>query len=130
MDIIPSTCSNFLTKYNTFDNYLSIVDAYSTITKLYGMRNIITDEVMDKLDMFQERFEKVDEFCWWDMEIIQTETGKQFTFKEFQESLSVYGLRLPFAAQYHQEIYGQVEVIWQTLQTISRSIMVHIWVSD
>ena len=36
---------------------------------------------MDKLDMFQARFEKVDEFGWWDMEIIQTESGMQFTYK-------------------------------------------------
>ena len=34
------------------------------------MENITTEEVMDKLDMFQERFRKVDEFGWWDMERI------------------------------------------------------------
>ena len=38
---------------------------------------------MDKLDMFQEIFGKVDEFGWWDMERIQTDDGKQFTSKEF-----------------------------------------------
>ena len=30
---------------------------------------------MDKLDMFQSRFLKVDELGWWDMERIQTEAG-------------------------------------------------------
>ena len=30
---------------------------------------------MDKLDMFQSIFGKVDEFGWWDMEIIQTDDG-------------------------------------------------------
>ena len=34
------------------------------------------------------------------------------------------------AAQYHQEMNGQVEVKWQTLQTIAHSIMVHARVSD
>ena len=58
------------------------------------MENITTEEVMEKLDMFQVRFVKVDEFCWWDMEIIQTDSGKQFTSKEFQEGLSVHGLQL------------------------------------
>ena len=34
------------------------MDAYFKIPKLYGMENITTEEVMDKLDMFQARFEK------------------------------------------------------------------------
>ena len=53
------------------------------------MEIITTEEVMDKLDMFQERFEKVDEFGWWDMERIQTDAGIQFTSKEFQVNISV-----------------------------------------
>ena len=34
------------------------MDAYSKITKLYGIKNITTEEVMDKLDMFQAKFGK------------------------------------------------------------------------
>ena len=52
MDIIPSTAPKSLTSDKTFSNYLLIVDAYSKISKLYGMENITTDEVMKKLDMF------------------------------------------------------------------------------
>ena len=74
--------------------------------------------------MLQARLRKVDEFGWWDMEIIQTDAGTQFTSKEFQEVFSVYGLQLSFAAPDHQEINSQVEVTWQTLQTIAHSIMV------
>ena len=55
---------------------------------------IPTEEVMDKLDMFHEIFGKVYEFGWWDMEIIQTDAGTQFTSKDFQEGLSVRGVRL------------------------------------
>ena len=58
------------------------------------MENITTEEVMDKLDMFQSRFGKVDAFVWWDMEIIQTDAGTQFTPKEFQEGISVRGVLL------------------------------------
>ena len=43
------------------------------------MENITTEEVTDKLDMFQEIFVKLDEFGWWDMEIIQSDTSTQFT---------------------------------------------------
>ena len=53
MVIIPAIFSKNLTKDTTFANYLLIVDAYSNIPKLYGMENITTEEVMDKLYMFQ-----------------------------------------------------------------------------
>ena len=52
MVIIISTFSECLTKDTAFDNYLLILDAYSKIPKLYGMKNITTEEVMDKLYMF------------------------------------------------------------------------------
>ena len=62
MDIIPATFPKRLTKDTTLSNYLSILDAYSNIPKIYAMENITTEEVMHKLDMFQTRFGKVDEF--------------------------------------------------------------------
>ena len=62
MDIIPSTKPKRLTSDKNFSNYLLIVGAYSKIPKFYGMENITTEEVMDKLDMFQSRFGKNDEF--------------------------------------------------------------------
>ena len=79
MDIIPSTTPKSLTSDTTFSNYLFIVDAYSKIPKLYGMGNITTEEVMDKLDMFQSRFGKIDQFGWWDLERISADAGTQFT---------------------------------------------------
>ena len=44
-----------LTSETTFSNYLLIVDAYLKNPKLYDMERINTEEVMDKLDMFQTR---------------------------------------------------------------------------
>ena len=67
MDIIKSTAPKSLTSDTTFSNYLLIVDAYSKIPKLSGMENITTAEVMDKLDMFQSRYEKIDQLGWWDL---------------------------------------------------------------
>ena len=64
MDIIPSTAPKLFTSDKTFSNYTLIVDAYSKIPKLYGMEKITTEEVMDKMDIFQSRFEKIDEFGW------------------------------------------------------------------
>ena len=92
IDIIPSISSKILTKDTTFSNYLLIVDYYSKLTKVYGMENTTTEEVINKLYIFQSIFRKVDEFGWWDMEIIQTDAGTQFTSREFQEVLYVHGV--------------------------------------
>ena len=70
MDIISSTAPKSLTSDTTFYKYRLIVDAYSKIPKLYGMNKITTDEVMDKLDMFQSKFGRTDQFGWWDLERI------------------------------------------------------------
>ena len=75
MDIIPSTAPKSLTSDTTFSNFLLIVDTYSKIPKVYGMDKITTEEVMDKLDMFQSIFGKIDKFGWWDLEIISADAG-------------------------------------------------------
>ena len=85
VDIIPSTAPKSLTSDTTFSGYLLIVDAYSKIPKLYGMEKITKEEVMDKLYMFQSRFGKIDEFGWWDLEIISADAGTQFTSTEFKQ---------------------------------------------
>ena len=85
MDIIPSIALKGLTSETTFSNYLLIVDAYSKISELYGKEKITIEEVMDKLDMFQSRFEKIDEFGWWDLERISVDAGTQFTLTYFKE---------------------------------------------
>ena len=48
------------------------------------MEKITTEEVIDKLDMFQSRFRKIDEFGWCDLEIISADAGTQFTLTEFK----------------------------------------------
>ena len=58
MDIIPETSPKCLTCETTFSNYILIANVYSKISKLYGMERINTEELMDKLDIFQSRFGK------------------------------------------------------------------------
>ena len=84
MDVIPSTAPKSLTNDTSFPTYFLIFDAYSKIPKLYGMENITTAEVMDKLDMFQSRFGKINQFGWWDLERISSDAGTQFTLTEFK----------------------------------------------
>ena len=38
-----------------------------------------------RLDMFQSRFGRIDEFGWWDLEIILADAGSQFTSTEIKE---------------------------------------------
>ena len=91
------------------------MDDYSKIPKMYGMENITIEEAMDELDMIQARFIILDEFSWLDMERIQTDPGAHFTSKDFQEGLSLRGVLLALAAQYHKEINGQVEFTLRAL---------------
>ena len=130
MDIITSTAPRSLTSDTTFSNYLLIVDAYSKITKLYGMEKITTEEVMDKVDILQSRFGKIDEFGWWDLERISADAGKQFTSKNFKQKCQTRGVHLALAAPKHQEMNGQVEVTRRTLLTIEHSLMVHVRVLE
>ena len=60
MDIIPSTAPKSLTSDTIFPNYILNVDAYSKTPKIYGMDKITTEEVIDNLDIFQYRLEKID----------------------------------------------------------------------
>ena len=125
MDIIPSTAPKILTSDTTFSNYLLIFDAYSNIPKLDGVDSITTEEVMDKLDMFQSRFRKIDQFGWWDLEIISADAGTQFTSTQFKYECQTRGVCLTLAAPEHQEMNGKVELTWRTLRTVSHSHMVH-----
>ena len=68
------------------------------------MEKITTEEVMDKLDMFQSRFRKIDEFGWWDLEIISADAGTQFTLTEFKEECQTHGVCLTLVAPEHQDM--------------------------
>ena len=125
MDIIPSTAPKSLTNDTNFNNYLLIVYANSKIPKLYGMEKITTEEVMDKLDMFQSRCGKIYQFGWWNLERISADAGTQFTLTEFKEECQIRVVRLTLAAPEHQEMNGQVEVTWRTFRTVAHSLMVH-----
>ena len=48
------------------------------------MEKTTTEEVMDNPDMFQSRSVKIDEFGWWDLEIISADARSQFTLAEFK----------------------------------------------
>ena len=68
------------------------------------MEKITTEEVMDRLDMFQYRFVKIDEFGWWDLERISADAGTQFTLTEFKYECQTCGVNLTLAAPEHPSL--------------------------
>ena len=48
------------------------------------MEKITTEEVMDKLNMFQSESGKIDVFGGWDLEIISADSGTQFMMPNLQ----------------------------------------------
>ena len=80
--------------------------------------------------MFQSRFEKIDQFGWWELERISADAGTQFTLTEFKEEFQTFIVRLTLAAPEHQEMNGQVEVTWRTLRTVAHTPMVHARVTE
>ena len=53
---------------------------------------------MDKLDMFQSRFGKIDEFRWWGLERVSVDVGTQFNSTEFKDKFQTRGVHLTLAA--------------------------------
>ena len=98
MDIIPSTATKILTSDTTFSNYILIFDSYSKILKLYGIEKLTTDKGMDKLDMIQSRFGKIDKFGLWDLEIFSADAGTQFTLTYFKQECQTHRVHLTLAA--------------------------------
>ena len=83
------------------------------------MQQINTEEVMDTLDMFKDRFGKIDKFGWWDLEIISVDSGTQFTSTEFQDECQNRGVWLTLADSEHQEMNRQIKATRRTLRTIT-----------
>ena len=75
--------------------------------------------------MFQSRFGKIDEFRWWDLEIILAGSGTQFTSMDFKEECRICRVNLTLAAPKHQLMNRQVKATRRTLRTIAHSLMVH-----
>ena len=80
---------------------------------------------MNKLDMFQSRLGKIDQFGWWELERIPADAYTKFTLTEFKDECQTCGVCLTLAASEHQDMNGQVEVTWRTLRTVAHSLMVH-----
>ena len=78
------------------------------------MERSATEVVMDKLDIFQYRFGKIDEFGWWDLEFFSAYAGMQFTSTGFQEKCQTRGVYLTLEDLELQVMNGQVKLTRRT----------------
>ena len=75
MDIIPVTAPIFLKSETKFLNHVWTVYAYSKAPTLYDTERVNAEEVKNKSDMFESRFEDIDEFGWCSLERISVDAG-------------------------------------------------------
>ena len=66
------------------------------------MEKITTEEIMDKLDIFQSRSGKIYQFGLWDLERISADAGTQFTSTYFKDECQTRGVCLTLAVPEHQ----------------------------
>ena len=83
MDIIPAPHKSSFDPDCDFSHYLLIVDTYSRIPRLYGLNDLNTEAVVEKIEELVARYVKVNDFGWWNIGRIQTDAGPQFTSEEF-----------------------------------------------
>ena len=74
------------------------------------------------MDMFRSRFGRIDQFGWWDLEIISAYAETQFTSTEIKDECQTRGVSLKLAATEHQDMNGQIEVTWRMLHTVAHLI--------
>ena len=86
------------------------------------MEKLTTEEVMGKLDIFQSRLGKMDQFGWSDLERISVDAGTQFNSTEFRDEYQTRGVQLTLATHEHQDMNGQVEVTCITFCTVAHSL--------
>ena len=94
------------------------------------MEKITTEEVMDKLDMFQSRSGKSTNLDGWTYKAFQQMQDCNLPQWSSKKNIKTHGIHLMLAAPEHKEINGQVEVKWRTECTIAHSLMVHTRVSE
>ena len=65
---------------------------------------------MDKLDMFQSRFGRIDKFGWWDLETISADAGSQFTSTELKQECQTRGVDIRSSGTSENEWTGQIYI--------------------
>ena len=73
------------------------------------MEIITTEEVIDKVYMFQAIYGRLGKFGWWYLGIISADAGTQFTSTEFQYKYQSHGVGITLAAPEHQKMNGKFE---------------------
>jgi transposase InsO family protein len=130
MDILHPVTKKGLTSDSTYAFYIILVDAYSRYTCIYGMRDKSTGTVIDTLTRYQADHGYTSQYGYMNIERIRADAGTQFTSTEFKQHCWVAGIQLILAAPKKQYQNHLAERTWQTISTMSRSLLVHARLPD
>ena len=83
-------------KFDT-EGFIPVASLYGVVGSSFSfIRSLI-----GRMDIFQSRFGKIDQFGWWDLERISADAGTQFTSTDFKEECQTRGVCLTLAETEH-----------------------------
>jgi hypothetical protein len=130
IDIIQNPFPTGLTKKSYFGYYLLIVDVYSTMPVLFGLKSLTAHSIIRTLKMYLATIKpKINEprppgeINGHHLQHIRADAGAQFTSAEFIQACHDEGINISLAAPKHQEMNGICERTWQSLRNLAFSSM-------
>jgi hypothetical protein len=130
IDIIQNPFPTGLTKKSYFGYYLLIVDVYSTMPVLFGLKSLMAQSIIRTLKMYLATIKpKINEprppgeINGHHLQHIRADAGPQFTSAEFIQACHDEGINISLAAPKHQEMNGICERTWQSLRNLAFSSM-------
>jgi hypothetical protein len=129
-DTLPFPPESGISPDTKFAAGLICVDNYSSFSAIYGLPRLTTEQVVQSLQQFAADNGHVDEFGLLTFEKIKSDSGSQFTSKEFRAYCRNNGVCLSLAAPKQQWQNHCAERTWQTIHNMARSMLIHAWLPD
>ena len=129
-DVLHFPPESGITPDTKFAAGLICVDNYSSFSCIYGLPRLTTEQVISSLKQFAADNGHVDEFGFLTFEKLKSDSGSQFTSKEFRAYCCHNGVCLSLAAPKQQWQNNRAERTWQTIHNMARSMLVHARLPD
>jgi hypothetical protein len=130
IDIISNPFDSGLNKKSYFAYYLLLVDVYSTLPVLFGLKSLTAHNIIRTLKMYLATIKpKLNaprppgEINGHHLQHIRADAGAQFTSAEFLQACHDEGINVSLAAPKHQEMNGLCERTWQSIHNLAFSFM-------
>jgi len=130
LDILHPITHTGLTTKTSYAFYLIIVDAYSRYCTIHGLPDKISSAVIQALVQYQADHKPANEYGFVNLARVRSNAGSQFTSEEFAEHCRQAGIALTLAAPKKQYQNHLAEWTWQTISSMTRSLLVHARLPD